>query len=54
LLKDHAIFVGFAPVSTPKFAVVVVVEHGGSGGKVAAPLARDILLETQRIMENAE
>mgnify|MGYP001066618185 CR=1 FL=1 len=42
--RDHALFVGFAPLENPKYAICVVVEHGESGGRVAAPLARDILL----------
>ncbi|MBL0941997.1 MAG: penicillin-binding protein 2 [Alphaproteobacteria bacterium] len=46
--RDHAMFVGFAPVHDPRYAVSVVVEHGGWGGSVAAPLGRDILLETQK------
>jgi penicillin-binding protein 2 len=37
-LKDHAIFVGYAPVDAPRIAVVVVVVHGESGGRAAAPL----------------
>lgn len=47
-LRDHALFVGFAPIHRPRYAVSVVVEHGGGGSAVAAPIARDILLETQR------
>jgi penicillin-binding protein 2 len=46
--RDHAMFVGFAPVHNPRYAVSVVVEHGGWGGSVAAPIGRDILLETQK------
>ena len=46
--RDHALFVAFAPVDEPRYAVAVVVEHGGSGSRVAAPVARDILRETQR------
>ena len=46
--RDHAIFVGYAPVRAPKYTVSVVVEHGGSGSTTAAPIARDILLEVQR------
>jgi len=46
--RDHAIFVGFAPISAPKYVISVVVEHGGSGSSVAAPIARDILLEAQK------
>ena len=46
--RDHALFVGFAPVDNPRYAVSVVVEHGGSGSKSAAPIARDILEVAQR------
>lgn len=45
--RDHALFVAFAPVEAPRYAVTVVVEHGGGGSKVAAPIARDILLFAQ-------
>ena len=41
--RDHALFVGYAPLVKPRYAVSVVVEHGGSGGSTAAPIARDIL-----------
>jgi penicillin-binding protein 2 len=47
--RDHAVFVGYAPVASPRFAVSVVVEHGGGGSAVAAPIARDILLAAQRL-----
>lgn len=47
--RDHALFVAFAPLSAPRYAAAVVVEHGGSGSGVAAPIVRDILLETQRL-----
>ena len=46
--RDHALFAGFAPVDNPRFAVAVVLEHGGSGGHVAAPIGRDIILECQK------
>ncbi len=46
--RDHALFVGFAPVNAPKYAISVIVEHGGSGSSAAAPIARDILREIQR------
>jgi len=36
--RDHAWFVAFAPVSAPKIAVSVLVEHGGHGGSTAGPL----------------
>ena len=42
-LRDHAWFVGFAPYRDPIFIVGVLVEHGGSGGTAAAPIARRIL-----------
>lgn len=43
--RDHALFVGYAPFDAPRFAVSVVVEHGGGGSKAAAPIARDVLLQ---------
>ena len=43
--RDHALFVSFAPMDRPKFAVSVVVEHGGGGSKAAAPIARDLMLQ---------
>lgn len=48
--RDHALFSGFAPAHNPKYALAIVVEHGGSGGRIAAPIGRDILLKTQKIM----
>jgi penicillin-binding protein 2 len=42
-LRDHSLFIAFAPVTAPKIAVAVIVEHGGSGSAVAAPIARTIL-----------
>jgi penicillin-binding protein 2 len=41
--RDHAWFAGFAPAVNPEIAVVVLIEHGGPGGKVAGPVARDII-----------
>ena len=43
LLKDHALFVGYAPLKDPEIAVAVIVENAGHGGSVAAPIARKIL-----------
>lgn len=43
--RDHALFVSFAPFDAPRVAVSVVVEHGGGGSAVAAPIARDIVLQ---------
>lgn len=42
-LRDHALFIAFAPVEAPKVAVAVVVENGGSGSGTAAPIARRVL-----------
>lgn len=44
-LRNHALFVGYAPHDNPKYAVAVLVEHGGGGSSVAAPLAGKILRE---------
>jgi penicillin-binding protein 2 len=43
--RDHALYVCYAPYDNPKYAVAVVVEHGGGGSKAAAPIARDVLLQ---------
>jgi penicillin-binding protein 2 len=45
--RDHALYVGYAPYDNPRYAVSVIVEHGGGGSAVAAPIARDILLRAQ-------
>ena len=42
-LRDHGLFVGFAPKDAPKIAVAVVVENGGSGGRSAAPIAMRVI-----------
>ena len=47
-LRDHALFVAYAPYDKPRYAICVVVEHGGHGGSAAAPVARDVLLFTQK------
>ena len=41
--RDHALFIAFAPYNDPKYAISVVVEHGGSGGIVAAPIAKKVI-----------
>jgi penicillin-binding protein 2 len=54
-MRDHALFVAFAPVAEPKIAVAVIVENGGHGGAVAAPIARAVmdsyLLRGERLAE---
>ncbi len=42
-LRNHALFAGFAPIDDPRIAVVVVVEHGGGGARVAAPVAAEVI-----------
>ena len=42
-LRDHAVFIAFAPALQPRIAVAVLVEHGGGGGAVAAPVARQVM-----------
>lgn len=49
LERDHALFIAFAPVDDPRYAVSVVVEHGGGGSAVAAPIARDVLEAVRRL-----
>jgi len=44
--RPHALFVAYAPYDNPLYACSVVVEHGMSGAGAAAPLARDVLVET--------
>ena len=40
--KDHALFVGFTSSDNPKYAISVIIEHGGSGASVAAPIAKKV------------
>ena len=47
--RHHALFVGYAPLHNPRYACSVVVEHGGSGSASAAPIARDLLHEAQKL-----
>lgn len=42
-LRDHGLFIGFAPADDPRIAVAVVVENGGSGSRAAAPVARAVM-----------
>ena len=41
--KDHSVFVGYGPVDNPKYIASVIIENGGSGSSLAAPLAHEIL-----------
>lgn len=44
--RDHALFVGYGPIEKPRYAISVVIEHGGGGSSVAAPIARDVMAAT--------
>ena len=56
--RDHSLFIGFAPLDDPKIAIAVVIEHGGSGSRTAAPIARKLidyyLLERLRLFPEGE
>ena len=42
-MRDHALFIAFAPLEAPRIAVAVIIENGESGSRVAAPVARTVL-----------
>jgi penicillin-binding protein 2 len=42
-LRDHALFIAFAPADNPQIAIGVLAEHGGHGASVAAPIARKVM-----------
>lgn len=42
-MRDHALFIAYAPIENPQIAIAVIVEHGGHGGSVAAPIARQLM-----------
>ncbi|MBL8744315.1 MAG: penicillin-binding protein 2, partial [Myxococcales bacterium] len=48
--RDHAWFAGYAPSGAPEIAVVVLVEHGGAGGKHAAPIAFRVVAAWTELM----
>ncbi len=50
LLREHAMFVGYAPLEKPRFAMTILVEHGGGGARTAAPLAKEILYAAQKLV----
>ena len=47
--REHAWFAGFAPAKSPEIAIVVLIEHGGAGGRAAAPVAMQVAREYQRL-----
>ena len=53
--RDHALYVAFAPYKDPRYAISVIIEHGGSGGTVAAPLAKKLfkmIIDRHEIRKN--
>ena len=53
-LRDHALFIAFAPADKPRFAIGCIIEHGGFGASAAAPIVRDsmtYLFDQQKAME---
>jgi len=46
--RDHSLFIAFAPVGAPRYICATVVEHGGFGSAVCAPICRDVLIEAQQ------
>jgi penicillin-binding protein 2 len=56
-LRDHSLFMGFVPFNNPRYAAAAIVEHGGFGAAVAAPLIRDTLLflyDKQKALANLQ
>ncbi|MCP5073416.1 MAG: penicillin-binding protein 2 [Rhodobacteraceae bacterium] len=49
--RDHALFVAFAPYDNPRYAISVVVEHGGGGSRAAAPIAHDVMTQALELGE---
>jgi penicillin-binding protein 2 len=55
--RDHALYIAFGPYKNPRYAVSIVIEHGGSGGAVAAPLAKQLfkkIIDRHEIRKNFE
>ena len=46
--RNHALFIGYAPIHDPRFAISVVVDHGGGGGSAAAPIAKELFIELRK------
>lgn len=52
--RNHALFVAFGPTENPRYALSVVIEHGGGGGTTAGPVARDIMAAALKLDPSAE
>ncbi len=53
--RDHALYVAFGPYKSPRYALSIIIEHGGSGGTVAAPLAKELfkmIIDRHQIRKN--
>lgn len=48
--RHHGLMVGFAPVDKPRFAIGVIIEHGGGGASAAAPVAKDVMRKVQELV----
>ena len=40
--RDHALYIAYGPYVNPRYALSIIVEHGGSGSKAAAPIAKEL------------
>jgi penicillin-binding protein 2 len=52
-LQNHALFVGFGPTENPTYGISVLIEHGGGGSKAAAPVAKDVMYQTQWLNDSS-
>ena len=53
--RDHALYIAFGPYKSPRYALSIIIEHGGSGGTVAAPLAKELfkmIIDRHEIRKN--
>ena len=53
--RDHALYIAFGPYKNPRYALSIIIEHGGSGGTVAAPLAKElfkVIIDRHEIRKN--
>ena len=55
--RDHALYVAFGPYENPRYAMSIVIEHGGSGSSTAAPIAKNLfklVIDRHKLRENAK
>ena len=53
--RDHALYIAFGPYKDPRYAVSIIIEHGGSGSSAAAPIAKDLfklIIDRHQLREN--